>query len=578
MSDLEGFAEFLFGEQTGFTYSPVKRPTGDWIVNFFEWPVQKEAMFDWIRTEALESDVYLSPVIYSEKKAEKQYVKSSQVVWIEVDGNQNFNLNGIPEPSLVVQTSSQYNKHVYWRIPVSSPESVEDINERLTYFLEADSSGWNVNHVLRPPDTFNYKPGKNLPVFQASRSDAIYEPSAFDSAPRVERFVPLSLQEIPNPVEVIDRLPALLQLLVNRQMPVPPMDRSTFLMNAGHRLAEAGLEHAEIVACILHMDSRVKKFVGRHDALERINQLASIAFLKNQQRSAKADLVFYSPLEVLRAKRVLEWYMKGILPKRGFMFLTGPPSIGKSAFINEMMYCLATGEPFLGIPVEQELKILYYSVEMFWEEQDYFWNLQIPAWSNTEKWGENLQVTFDKDVGEEKIKLGVENFQPNLVVIDSLSEIIADAKEEEARRVTKFVQRIQDEHGTSFAFIHHNRKQDNTAAVKKPRSLSDLYGSYILAKSCQTVLSLWRDPGSAFLELDFLKGRFMDENVKQNTILVGRDGHLHHSIYKVTVNASKDAGRAGSAQSLLGNFGDADNSGHGNDVHESVSQTEIDGN
>lgn len=560
MSELEEFTEFLFGEQTGFVYSPVKRPNNDWIINFFEWPQQKEQLCDWIRTEAVESDSYLSPVIYSEKKATREFVKSSQVVWIEVDGNPNFEYRGISEPSYAVQTSSELNKHIYWRIPVSKPEVVDDINYRLTYFLEADSSGWNVNHVLRPPETINHKPGKNLPVKVVLRTDHHYLTSAFDKAPEVRRFEPVELLSIPDPQEPIKRLPDPLKSLVQIKLPGYNQDRSDFLMNAGYQLAEYGLSHAEIVSCILMMDLRVKKFLGRHDQLERVTQLASIAILKYEHMQAKNALVFYSPMEIIRSDRVLEWYMPSILPKKGFMFLTGPPSVGKTAFVSDMMYALTTNTPWLNIDPTQECDIVYFCIEMFWEEQKHFWDIQKAGWPNLELWDQNLQVAFDKDVSEAKIGLAVDKLRPKIVVIDSLSEVLSDSKEEEARRITKFVQRLQEDYGTSFIFIHHNRKSDNTQSVKKPRSLSDLYGSYILAKSCQTVLSLWRDEGSRFHELDFLKGRFLPDE-KRKTLFISRDDNLNHRIIDIKDNnVSRNTGATGNATNLLGDFGSPDNS------------------
>jgi KaiC/GvpD/RAD55 family RecA-like ATPase len=467
-----------------------------------------------------------------------------------VDGKADFQLNGIAEPDWIIQSSTEHNRHLYWRIEESiSNESVEDTNRRLTYFLEADSSGWDITQVLRPPGTINHKPGKELPVkVLRSESNLVHTLSEFDKAPTVPTFTPIQLDDIPQADQVLlaHRLPTEIYNLVTKELPVH-QDRSSFLMNAGYLLAEAGLAHSEIVSLIMLMDARVRKFFGRADALDRISQLASIAVLKVQSKARTVE--FYTLQEILTSDRKLEWFIEGILPKKGFAFVTAPPGTGKTVFLSDMLYALSSGTSFIGFPSCEPVECIYFSIEMFFEEQKYFWEMQVKGWEKYELFDKNVKTFFDKDVDEPFIEAIIKNFRPSIVIIDSMADLIMDAKEEEARRITKFLLRMRELYNVSFVIIHHNRKNDNTQSVRKPRGLSDLYGSYILARSCQTVLSLWKDEKKSYFELDALKGRFMGD---LKTIHLARDENLNYK--RITVDVSGNSGTIGKGTVPLTNF------------------------
>jgi len=84
-------------------------------------------------------------------------------------------------------------------------------------------------------------------------------------------------------------------------------------------------------------------------------------------------------------------------------------------------------------------------------------------------------------------------------------------KELEARKVMTWLKKMRRQFNVAEIIIHHNRKaQDGN---KKPRKLSDLYGSFIFGKLSETVLSLWQDDGKSYLELHSLKTRFGKKDV-----------------------------------------------------------------
>ena len=82
----------------------------------------------------------------------------------ETDGNfPSFKDAGLPAPTMLIQSGLPNHLHVYWKVERTEDyQPIEAINRQLAYLLKADSSGYDCNQVLRPPDTWNFK--RDLPV------------------------------------------------------------------------------------------------------------------------------------------------------------------------------------------------------------------------------------------------------------------------------------------------------------------------------------------------------------------------------------------------------------------------------
>lgn len=525
MGDLEKFTEFLYGNRSGYVYVPVKKKDQSWHKNFFNWPLQKTSMYDFIRTASLEDDVYISPALFKEKSGQKTAFKSTGVVWVEFDGKADIDFKGLPEPDCIVQSSTAANLHCYWRTESLGSEAVEDINRRLTYFLGADSSGWDANQVLRPPETNNWKSQIGKPVKLQKLIETVHDVSDFDKAPAVPALKQVTVYDDLIPQDKL-KIPDVLQARVFKEIAIEP-GRSAFLMNTGYLLAEAGLSQIEIVSALYIVDCRIMKFVGRSDQLVRLSEIASIAAIK----SAPEESSSYSPLEIVNHELNLDWYIEGWLHSTGLMILTGAPGVGKTQFALNMGYLLAASESVLGKPLTPPKKVAVISLEMDVVELKYIFSLQAKAYTDLTAWDQNLRVftyeegslpVFEKDLTE---------YGPDVVIIDSLSELATDdLQEAEARKIMRWLKKIRKQIGFGIIIIHHNRKAQDTN--KKPKKLSDLYGSFIFAKLSETVVSLWQDEDSELLELNTLKTRFG----KSETIRLKRTEHLTFEVNDVDIS------------------------------------------
>lgn len=173
--ELIEFLEYLWGTDSPdgkptFVYLPVKDEAGKWVKYTFAWPRSREGVIQHILTlNAQGCDVYFSPALYKAARPVKENVKGTWSFWVDLDGNAPQSLpNGVPAPSLVIQSSLIGHEHWYWRLgeflPADPPPNVagniEERNRALALVLGADSSGWDTNQVLRPPGTTNYRRGK----------------------------------------------------------------------------------------------------------------------------------------------------------------------------------------------------------------------------------------------------------------------------------------------------------------------------------------------------------------------------------------------------------------------------------
>lgn len=507
MSNLTDHLEFLFSTDTGYIYSPIKKRSGEWIQKWFTWPLERGNLQDWIKSEALESDVYLSPVIWKEKKITPENVSHSNVVWIEFDGSSSVPKwdKGIPEPDLIIQTSVTSHLHCYWRIPASPVEIYEDINHRLTYFLEADASGYDYQQVLRPPDTINYK--HNLPVTLTKFVTGSHGVEEFDAAPKIEKLAEFFTYE--NLLEVKDVIkdnkldgPTINKIM--NELVVHP-HRSEFLMHMGHNLAEMDLDALEIVTCLYHIDCRIKKFVGREDQLRRLSEIASKAIFKVEQ---KLYISVYSPKDILNHTVDLEFMIPGYLHTTGMMIISGSPSVGKTQWCLDLAYRLTTGDSVLGLPAFRPLRVAFLSLEMDVSELKVFFVAQVEAFSKTEMWNENMFIIApDIDEGLSTLEKTLKELNPDVLIIDSISELASeDLNETETRKIMRWMKKVRKTITVGIVAIHHNRKASDSN--KKPRKLSDLYGSFLFGKSSDTVICLWQEEGRELIEADTLKHRY----------------------------------------------------------------------
>jgi archaellum biogenesis ATPase FlaH len=517
VNNVEKFLEFLYDGLDGYVAVATIKD-GKESTTYFQWPSEKDSLPLYIEARKDDGNIYIVPAILKARDRKKLGFKASNVIWADYDGVTPTFPQDFPVGNCVVRSSSTDKCHIYWKLdqPLTNQSVLEDYNRRLAYGTGGDISAWDCTQLLRPPDTINHKyqhrpetaldyldPGSNgLSAFSLP-SVQLPESYTFDSS-------------LPSIGILLKDLDSDLKGLFTAKVFQP--NRSSFLMAAGYKFIESGYTPEQTVALLIHLDeSTVRKFTGRQDSLQRYMEIATIAFNKAEPLKKFTPYKF---LDVLNSTETIDFLVDGWLHKNGLMLMSGSPGVGKTQLAMQLGYCLSVGEPFLGRKVFRPLSVMTLSLEMRAVELKYIIQHQIKGFANPELWNEN-SILFDP-IQEELSVYGdlIKAYNPDVVIIDSVSELATDdLKESEARKITRWWDKIRYDTDTAIVVVHHDRKP--TDGNKQPKSLGDIYGSFLFTKTPETVVTMWEDKFHQ-IELIALKARMS----KKESIPIVRNENL----------------------------------------------------
>jgi hypothetical protein len=561
VTGLEEFFTSIWGTDNCFVYVPTKQQdTLEWKKRFYKWPASKDAMFSNIlKAAATGKDVYFSPVMWATPILEASSIKGTNVLWAEFDGIvpetwfREDTTETVPgRPSIVIQSSTEGHAHCYWKLtkPCADLDFITSSNRAIAYTYGADYSGWDVEQVLRPPFTTNFK--HNLPVLVAAFDNILYEAKRFTGFKPVKELVLEGIDEndLPSYATILaeyswdpDTLDLLTKQLLGR-------DRSGALMRLAYRSAELGLTDAEMYSILIYLDDRVGKFVGRNDRKKRIRDLINKAKQKYPHSILNPDFsgliskaipvleeteqTFYGFGDFINKEFPASWLIDGLVMKNTIGILTGPPNTGKTQIMINMALSSALGKSFADFEPVRPLKTLFLSLEMGPVALSHIMQNMAQRFSEEEL--VTLQGMFIVAPIDEAIPLHtapgmafIENclsvYKPDILAIDSLSLIVkGKISEDQAILDTfKILKFIKNRYDLGSIFItHHTRKAQGDN--KKPNKIDDLYGSQYIAASVDYAISAFpRNEEGTEIDFAVLKNRMAPY---KKTIVLSRTEHI----------------------------------------------------
>jgi hypothetical protein len=122
---------------------------------YFSWPGEKEKAATYVLEESnLGLNVYSCAHLLTKKKRIKENAAPILTLW--ADGDEAEIPTGVLAPTLTVESSPSRHQF-FWRLNQTlPPREAEDLNQRLTYKIGADETGWDLTQLLRPPGTRNW--------------------------------------------------------------------------------------------------------------------------------------------------------------------------------------------------------------------------------------------------------------------------------------------------------------------------------------------------------------------------------------------------------------------------------------
>jgi len=255
------FLESVFGQGVGYATIVTKdsnsQPT---VQKWFSYPDQLEEMVGYAKSFA-EEDVYVSPILFSDKRRIRENAKSVSVVYADADAcnPNNFRL----PPSITVQTSNE-RWHTYWMLDKEAdPQRVALLSKKIAYGHKdqgCDLSGWNPTKLLRVPETSNTKYDQpeevwaesNGLVYGIGQIESVYVDVEVEDLP-VNAESTEAPEDGPTLVEVLGKIPAsgnIMELYTHE--PPPNSDLSKRLWRLELELFRVGLTKEEVYVVAKH--------------------------------------------------------------------------------------------------------------------------------------------------------------------------------------------------------------------------------------------------------------------------------------------------------------------------------------
>lgn len=542
-AQLEDFLDLIYGDARGYSYVATKTPVDStrsvkdtkWAQKFFEWPQQKGELTNFIREKSVTHEVYYSPALFSKPDALKENVQSARVFWCEFDGAVPTDLQGIPEPSVRVQSSHDGHEHWYWRTEHShNAEALEKVNRAIAYALGADTSGWDAGQVLRPIRTLNHKRKINVKLKSVSaHTVSVAEFDTLQEPPPVEDIP--ELHSIPEIENVIPKYIFSEEVWTLFKQGYPEGKRSDGLMALGYYLAELQLPNDEMFSMLLNADERWGKFAGRSDQHKRLMEIVVRSRLKYPFSSTESALMESMGFKSVTESEIdVEWIWDGFLHRQGYMLITGPSGVGKTQFSLNAAARMVLGEGFLGRETHSKNeKIAFFSMEMGVVELKEFLLLQAKGYTPEQldileerlrffPLGEPIYMNQDKEKAKVEEIMEREGFTG--AIFDSLGSATDGSlsAEENTKNLMDWNDRLRKKFNMFTWFIHHHRKPSGDN--KKPNKLGDVYGSQYITARATTAIALWDSNVKDSVQVIPLKTRLTK---KPEPFDVHRDKNLH---------------------------------------------------
>jgi replicative DNA helicase len=187
----------------------------------------------------------------------------------------------------------------------------------------------------------------------------------------------------------------------------------------------------------------------------------------------------------------------------------GPQGVGKSTIAQQIVRARLglAGCNVLGYPVEPgKGHVLYIAGDrpsqiarsmrrMFTETDRETLDARLIVWKG--------QLPFDLANDPSKLAALALKHQADTLVIDSLKDIAPSLSDETVGSAINRAIQLAIEAGVQVLTLHHQRKSN--ADNRRPRTLSDVYGSGWLTAGHGSVFLLWGEPGDPLVELAHLK-------------------------------------------------------------------------
>lgn len=499
----------------------------------WRWPEQADAIRAHIKAHD-KDDQYFAPEVFSAPRRVSQHAIPVPWLWADLDPVDPHRVGDLT-PTIAWETSPGRYQCV-WEMPYPREAAAEHggPNHRLTHYLGADPSGWDVTQLLRIPGSAHTKHG-------LQRGKLLWA-----DGPRLHWRQTTQLPEVPTRDEdtamaalseeavrgvdraaVWARVRPLLSTRTRELMSTRDttgLDRSEALWSVERDLADAGCSALEIVAVV--MGTALDKYVGRGDHLRRLSIEASRAVAEKPAETLEGGALpegaplWATDLASAHIPRP-RWLIDGVWTRGGCGFISGAPKSYKSWLALDLAVAVSTGMPLLGChrvvapgPVlylqeEDSLATVVDRLDHIVEGRapSHHWggSLDGLVWSPPQPLPIDIQAHTGIVLSDPRwlAWLGdrARQYGYHAVIIDTLTTTVGEVDLDKAvdlqTRVLRPLRELAQMHDCAVIIVHHSRK--NTQGGRRG---SNMLGSVALHGWVDCALYLDRDEESGVITVN----------------------------------------------------------------------------
>lgn len=487
----------------------------------FEWPKDRDKILEHLAAHE-DHDLYWCPSLFEYPMRRQDVAMDECALWADLDEADPRQFEDSLKPTVAWETSLG-RFQALWLAAAGDFQGASwpgNENQRLTYAVGADPSGWDTVQLLRVPGWVNHKPDRDGERGRLLWTDGPrYVQGDFDELPEIKGVQGTALSEaLEAEIEGVDRHKVIARVQLKLTHKARELlhakgltgDRSEQQWYLTRCLADVGCTVTEMVAIIHALPWN--KFADRTDEMRVLISEASkaIALKRDKPETEDYEDVERPPLQRLGAllKNVKrpEFIVRDVLTLGACGFIAGTPKTYKSWSALDMALSIATGADFLGhFPVVNPGPVLYIQEEdpaptvktrsakiwtgkgvdkLVMDEDGVMW---LPP--ETEK-------EFDPDVAgyiqhgftisdsawllwlDEQLAEGLDAQQYKALFIDTFGMTAGDVDDNKSQelnaRVLKPLKTLSRKHEVAILLVHHLGKAD------RERSGSRLLGSTAL--------------------------------------------------------------------------------------------------
>lgn len=350
----------IWKQQPGnYFFLCTKSPAGKWKEHAFS-PDEFGEVRQFIR-DYDDHDIYFCPHGFNRRSRSKVEAVLPSLLWADLDYSdprENKLFKGL-KPTVVIESSPGRFVGLW----VLKDTMSEDVNRRLTYFLEADHGGWDLTQVLRLPGTRNYK----YPA--QPRVRVLWDDGPEYRLKDIEKHLPPEEEgntgEYLSASDVFEEWEAKLPRWVRRELLAKKVtgkaDRSEMLWKLENACLEAGMSVDEAFAVIRH--SAWNKFKGRRNEDDQLRRelekcidhhfkdppkgkdkrhLKSNQDIRDEEDGPRQRFIF-TPIKDIKKEKI-EWLWYPYLALKEVAILEGDPGLGKSYMAMMVAGAIAAGK------------------------------------------------------------------------------------------------------------------------------------------------------------------------------------------------------------------------------------------